>query len=358
MVRAHRSHRVTDIAAQSGLSRATVDRVLHDRPGVRAATVAQVEQAVAELDRQRAQVRLSGRTFLVDLVMQAPDRFAAAVRIALESELPALRPAVFRARFHLSEESDPDHAATLLTAIARRGSDGVILKAPDHPKVTEAVDGLVGAGIPVITFVTDVPFSRRLAYVGADNRAAGATAAYLITRWGARETGGALVTLSSSSFRGEEEREIGFRATMRELAPSLAIHEVTDTDGLDGTMLDAVRAALAAAPDVNAVYSIGGGNTATLAAFRALGRTPEVFVAHDLDGDNRALLRSRQISAVLHHDLRADMRRACRLVMQAQGALPGSPVSVPSAVQVVTPYNEPPGLVEDERDDDRRAVGV
>ena len=273
-------------------------------------------------------MHLSGRTFLVDLVMQAPDRFASAVRGALESELPALRPAVFRARFHLSEESDPVRAASLLAAIGRRGSDGVILKAPDHPVVAEAVDALVDAGLPVLTFVTDVPFSRRLAYVGADNRAAGATAAYLITRWSAPGPAGVLVTLSSSSFRGEEEREIGFRATMRELAPDRAIHEVTDTDGLDSTMLDAVRRALEAEPDVNAVYSIGGGNTATLAAFRSLGRTPEVFVAHDLDGDNRALLRTRQVSAVLHHDLRADMRRACRLVMQAQGALPGSPLSV------------------------------
>ena len=33
-----RPHRVSDIAAQSGLSRATVDRVLHERAGVRAAT--------------------------------------------------------------------------------------------------------------------------------------------------------------------------------------------------------------------------------------------------------------------------------------------------------------------------------
>jgi LacI family transcriptional regulator len=339
---------VGDIAAQAGLSRATVDRVLHGRPGVRAATVAQVEQAVAELDRQRAQVHLSGRTFLVDLVMQAPHRFADAVRRALEAELPALRPAVFRARFHLSEESDPARAAALLEAIGRRGSDGVILKAPDHPEVASAVDALVEAGVPVVTLVTDVPFSRRLAYVGADNRAAGATAAYLVTRWGRDDPGGVLVTLSSSAFRGEEEREVGFRATMRELAPRRAIHEVTDTDGLDETMLAAVGAALETAPDIDAVYSIGGGNTATLAAFAALGRAPHVFVAHDLDGDNRALLRTGRISAVLHHDLRADMRRGCRLVMQAAGVLPGSPLTVPSPVQVVTPYNEPPGLLLDE----------
>ncbi len=85
---APRTHRVVDIAAQAGLSRATVDRVLHGRAGVRAATVAQVEQAVAELDRQQSQVRLSGRSFLVDLVMQTPDRFGTAVRTALEAELP------------------------------------------------------------------------------------------------------------------------------------------------------------------------------------------------------------------------------------------------------------------------------
>jgi LacI family transcriptional regulator len=339
-----RTHRVLDIAAQAGLSRATVDRVLHGRPGVRAATTAQVEQAVAELDRQQSQVRLSGRTFLVDLVMQTPDRFGTAVRTALERELPTLRPAAFRARFRLTEESDAEAAAADLDAIGRRGSDGVILKAPHSPPVVEAVDSLHAAGIPVVTFVTDLPFSRRIAYVGVDNRAAGATAAYLVTQWSASDPGGVLVTLSSAAFRGEEEREVGFRTTLRELAPSRRVVEVTDTDGLDSSMLRAVNEALEADPSLDAVYSIGGGNTATLSAFRAAGHLPTVFVAHDLDEDNRALLRSRQVSAVLHHDLRADMRRACRAILQAQGVIPGAPVSMPSQIHVVTPYNEPSGL--------------
>ncbi len=323
--------------------------MLHGRTGVREATVAQVEQAITELDRQRSQMRLSGRTFLVDLVMQTPDRFGSAVQKALELELPALRPAAFRARFQLSQHTDADRATECLAAIARRGSDGVILKAPDDPRVAEAVDTLASTGIPVVTFVTDLPFSRRVAYVGLDNRSAGATAAYLVSQWSRDHRGEVLVTLSSSSFRGEEEREVGFRATLRDLAPGRTIHEVTDTDGLDSTMFEAVGRVLEGRPSLDAVYSIGGGNTATLRAFRAAGRKPQVFVAHDLDGDNRGLLRSRELSAVLHHDLRADMRRACRLIMQAQGALPGSPVSIPSQVQRVTPYNEPSSLSLTER---------
>lgn len=338
-------YRVREIAEQAGLSEATVDRVLHGRPGVRESTAAEVHRAIAELDRQRSQLRLSGHTLMLDLVMQAPARFSSAVRRSLEAELPLLRPAVLRSRFHLEEESEPVRMARTLTRIARRGSHGVLLKAPDSPVVADAVAGLVDGGIPVVTLFTDVPLSRRVAYVGIDNRAAGATAAYLLTQWSG---GSVLVTVSHSSFRGEDEREIGFRTTLRELAPDRPVRDVTDTGGLDDAMHAAVRQALAQDTGLDTVYSIGGGNRATLAAFAAAGRPVAAFVAHDLDADNTALLRQRRISAVLHHDLRSDMRRACRLVMQAHGVLPGVPRSVPSQIQVVTPYNEPAGLLREE----------
>jgi LacI family transcriptional regulator len=62
--------------------------------------------------------------------------------------------------------------------------------------------------------------------------------------------------------------------------------------------------------------------------------------AHDLDADNRRLLRERRISAVLHNDLRADARLAMRLILEARNVLPSQPVR-PTPVQVVTPYNVP-----------------
>jgi LacI family transcriptional regulator len=310
--------------------------VLNRRPGVRENTRAEVMQAITDLDKQRAQLRLNGRRYLIDVVMQTPERFSDAFRAAIEAELPAFAPAMVRARFHLWEAGSTAQMVDVLGSI--RGSHGVVLKAQDEPEVAEAVDHLVDSGVPVVTYATDVPSSSRSGYVGIDNHGAGVTAAYLMNQWLGQTSSDVLITLSRTVFRGEGEREVGFRSALR--GSGRVIVEVSDSDGIDATNERLVLEALEQHPNVEAVYSVGGGNTATVAAFEALGRICRVFVAHDLDADNRRLLRQGRISVVLHNDLRVDARLAMRLILQERGALPvESPRPVP--IQVITPYNLP-----------------
>jgi LacI family transcriptional regulator len=331
-------YRVREIAQQAGLSEATVDRVLHNRPNVRQSTRLEVEQAIRDLDRQRSQLRLAGRMYLFDVVMQAPQRFSSAFKEAVEAELPALAPAVVRSRFHFRETGSVPAMVETLDRIRTRASHGVIVKAPDTDLVAEAIDRLTAQGIPVVTLVTDVPRSSRIGYVGVDNRDAGATAAYLIDQWLGDSPATVLVTLSSNAFRGEEEREMGFRGEMRRALQGRAVVEIAESEGLDATIEQLVLDALDRNPDIGAVYSIGGGNVATIRAFEQRGRSYRVFIAHDLDEDNRMLLRARKISAVLHHDLRADANLAGRMIIQAHGGMSGVTTAM-STIRVVTPHN-------------------
>jgi LacI family transcriptional regulator len=343
---AHGRYKVREIAQQAGLSEATVDRVLHNRPGVREGTRAEVAQAIADLDKQRSQLRLAGAKYLFDVVMQAPPRFSEAFRDAVEAELPSLAPAVVRTRFHFRETGSVPAMVETLDKLVKRPSQGVIVKAPDTTEVSDAIDRLTEAGIPVVTYATDVPNSSRVGYVGIENRAAGETAAYLLEQWLSDSASSVLVTLSSNAFRGEEEREMGFRGALRRSSgvggsgSQRTLIDISESEGLDTTVERLVLDALERNPDIEAVYSIGGGNMATVRAFEKLGRRYRVFIAHDLDRDNKQLLRDKKISAVLDHDLRSDANLACRMLIQGRGGMSGV-TTVKSPIRITTPYNMP-----------------
>ena len=127
----------------------------------------------ASWKKQQAGVEIQGRKFGIDIVMEAPDRFTDTVRDAFESESLTFLPTIFRSRFHFAEMMRPGDIVQLLDRIRLRGTDGVVLKAPDVAEISAAVARLEQSGIPVVTLVTDLPNAPRTAYAGADNRAAG-----------------------------------------------------------------------------------------------------------------------------------------------------------------------------------------
>ncbi|SDD17500.1 LacI family DNA-binding transcriptional regulator [Paraburkholderia lycopersici] len=332
---------VKEIALQAGLGVATVDRVLNGRAHVREHTKRRVEQAIEELEKQAFQLATAGRKLMIDVVVEAPARFADEIRNALEAELPALHPAVFRPRFVMRETMTTAEVVETLAAIGRRGSHGVLLKARDVPEIAGAIAGLKRRDIPVIAIFTDVPRSGRIAYAGLDNRVAGATAAYLIGQWLGAHAANVLITMSDERFRGEEEREISFRRALRACYPQLALIDASGGHGLDSQTEARVRNVLAAHGEIGAVYSMGGGNTAILRALETQGQAPRCFIGHDLDRDNVALLRAGKVQAILHHDLRQDMRSACQHLMHFHKLLPETAIVPSSAIVVVTPENIP-----------------
>jgi LacI family transcriptional regulator len=328
---------IKDIAFQAGLSTATVDRVINGRVGVRRQTKARVQAAIEELQHQEKAAALSGRIYVFDVIMETPERFSSAVRDAFETEAAAFLPASLRARFHFAERIEDEALASLLQRVRRRGSHGVVLKAADTAAVNAAVAALDQAGVPVVTIATDLPHSARIAYAGADNHAAGETAAYLIGS--TLRNGAVLVTLSSNRFRGEEEREIGFRRLLRERWPDIGVIEVSEGYGKDSATGALVAAALARNPAISAVYSIGGANRSIIGAFDAAHRPIDCYVAHDLDQDNREPLAAGKLNFVLRHNLRADAASVFRAFVNWQNKIGPARGPMLSQLDIVTPYN-------------------
>lgn len=323
------------------MSTATVDRVLNGRAHVSPQTRARVAAAIDELQGQENQLWARGRRMFLDVVVEAPRRFSHEIRRALEEELPGLAPAVIRPRFEFHEKMAEAQTVAVLKRIAMRGSQGVCLKARDLPGIRQAIADLADKGIPVVTVFTDIPASQRLAYSGLDNINAGRTAAYLIAAMRQEPLGAVLMTKSSDLFHGEVERARAFVDELARRCPDLTLIEVSGGGGLNRSTAENVAQALGTGQDIRAVYSMGGGNSAILGTLDRLKIRPDVYVAHDLDRENRSLLRDERINVVLHHELGADMRAAAQAIMRYHKLIPPGGDCLLSGVEIVTPLNMP-----------------
>ena len=333
---------IKEIAQQAGLSTATIDRVLNKRAHVSHQTKARVKAAIAELETQETQLSARGRRMFFDFVVEAPTRFSREVQFAAEHVLTRVSAANCRLRFIAQEIMDEAEVVDALARIAKRGSHGVCLKARDTPLICASVNALVAAGIPVVTLVTDIQAPGRAAYVGLDNQSAGRTAAYLVSTALGAVTGSVLAVRSNDRFLGERERATAFTAALAHMCPNL---RVVDVSGGSGVHFETSRLLAHLVDDLQnlkAVYSMGGGNRTILDIIQQNRLQPSVYIAHDLDQENRALIKRGHLQFILHHDLRTDMQNVFQAFLHTHNLLPDMPIQTISNVQVVTPENIPP----------------
>ena len=90
-----------------------------------------------------------------------------------------------------------------------------------------------------------------------------------------------------------------------------------------------------------AVYSMGGGNHTILNALEQNGLRPDIFIAHDLDKNNRAPMKAGRLSFVLHHDLGVDLENVFHAFLYNHKLTKVPLMTAISNVQVVTPQNVP-----------------
>ena len=321
---------VNDIAREASVSVATVDRVLNNRSGVRQRTreiVLEAAQRVGYIAEASdgpvpSRKREPNDLIRLDFVLPAgANNFIETLRHQIQIQAQA-RPGL-DVRIEAIEGFNPDSLARALLDL-RDQTQGVGVIALDHPTVREAIRSLSAAGAKVVTIASDIHYVPRVAYVGIDNRAAGRLAGHLLGRLiGAQKAGKIALFAGSLSYRGHEEREMGFRHILAEEFPMLQIVELREVRDDSERAYAEASALLDRHPDLAGIYNIGAGNMGIARALKERRRAQSVVcIAHDSVSSEKGLLLDGTLDALIDQNPRVEAREALNILTHAIKGLP------------------------------------
>lgn len=274
MSQARKTRRPTieDLAAQAGVSVATVDRVLNKRHPVREGTARRVLAAAEALGyhatgllRHRLAEAPAQRT-LGFLLQKRDDYFYQALGAELIAATKASRAIDGRALLEFVDELVPTLIAAKLREMGAK-ADALAIVAVDHPHVTAAIAELHERGVPVFALLSDLTAPSRAGFLGIDSRKAGRTAGWVIARTAGRP-GKVGILVGSHRYLGQELAEISFRSYFREHAPDFRLLEPLFNLDDDRIAYEATVDLLHGNSDLVGIYVAGGGMEGVIDALR------------------------------------------------------------------------------------------
>lgn len=340
---------VHDIARHACVSLATVDRVLNERPGVRAETIARVQQAVRDLGYMRD-------VHAANLARQREYRFVFALPETRSKFMEAMAAEVRRCmdtqlaeRCHIEllrlPANDTHQLVTALGRVDPAATDGLALMAPETPRLRDAVVHLRETGVAVVPIVSDLPNSGCGHFVGINNVGAGRTAGLLLGRFAGRRDGTLAVLAGTMTSRDHAERRLGFDQVIREQFPDLAVLPTIECWDRAELVEARARGLLARRDDLVGIYAIGAGNSGLARAVsecagRSGCRRPAVIV-HELTEVSSAALRADLFDAVIAQDVGHIVRSAIRVLRAANEGRPIDPAQERIRTEIFVKENLP-----------------
>lgn len=274
-----------DVAARAGVGSATVDRVINERGNVSKDVSRKVLQAARELGLKRLLPDHYRPTIRIEVILARPELpLIERMRQQFQHLTTTLDSSILIHRTILKDE----RATTIARALLRTSCDAVIVYMPDDPDIHAAVSALKARDIPVVTLISDVPGSDRIAYAGPDHFMSGRSAGYFISRMA--PPGPVAVLCNSREIQSHDQRIRGMEAYLtgrRGFSIAAVVEGRDDRDLSEGL----VRRLFTQRRDIVAIYNVGAGNIGVAAAIRAdiLDARP-VFIGHELTKYSAALL--------------------------------------------------------------------
>lgn len=315
------------IARLAGVSIGSVDRALHDRPGINA----QTKKKILEIARQHGyrpnrlgRILARRKTIELGVILLPTDNpFQDFLMRTIQQAVDELADFGLTAQLYALPQIDATMAARKVRQLVRAGVQGLALEGIEDSDLRQAVDE-AAAGRPVITFNSDLPVSKRLCFVGQDLYRSGQVAADLLCRF-LGGPGKVLILHGSQKVAAHQQRVEGFLEVCRRDFPR--IHIVAVEESLDQNTLgySHTAAVLQQHADLAGIYVVAGGVVGAAQALIDLQFAGKVrLVCNDIIPRTTELIQQGIIDATILQDPATQGQLPIKLLYQmiAEGIAP------------------------------------
>lgn len=294
---------IREIAKTLGISIGTVDRALHDRPGISAETRASVLRTAKSLAyRPNLAARYLSSRKELRIGVALPRQIASFWNLVRDGIQDAARPlettgvkVLYRSYPHLGDGEEEAFELSLQEDI-----HGLVIAPGEPDKLKSLIRRAHERGIAVLCVNTDAPGTARLSAVAVDPVTSGSLVAELMGRFLQGRGRVALVTGLRTTTDHALKLE-AFRKTVEETSPNLEIAEIVEAHDDAKEAYQKCRDLLARAPEVTGVYVTTANSLPVLRALEDEGRLGRVtVVATDLFPALLPHIRSQHVAATIH----------------------------------------------------------
>lgn len=322
---------IAEIAKRCNTSIGTVDRALNNRSGIHSETKDFILQTAKEMGYQTNPIagalsrKKSIRLGIVYCENHAD--FYDYVNRGIEQAAKELLIYGVEVTKWKTKNLSWEEQLELLESIDLNSYDGFAINSAGMQ--TDAIlNHIVDLGIPVLTFNTDAPATKRFCYIGANARQAGNLAGELIGKLMGQEGKVAALGsfLATNSFI---ERFIGFYEVIQREYPKITLCPFSECFNDTKSAYHETLRVLEKESDIKALYITGSaGTVGAIEAIKEIGRKDMILVGYDITEPTIQALKEGWCTAVLYQDPYFQGYHAVKVLAKhmLEGFVPRSPL--------------------------------
>lgn len=296
------------LAEICGVSRATVDRVIHNRGKVAPEVEQRIRRAAEQYGFQPNQV---GKALAR---ARNPIKIGVLVHLSRIEFFQELLEGIYAGQKEVhalggeviikeQRDFDAEGQIRLLDEMIAEGVNGIALPPAQSSRLCDRLNSLSQSGIPIVTYNTELEGLNKLCHVGVDNVQGGRISAYLMNLLLCGNGGKVLLISGHQTQQSNYQREDGFRLECASRFRNIEVAAVKMNADEEKKAYDITMQTIREIPDLDGIYMISNGLEGTCRALEDCGMAGKIqVVACDLVPVARKYLEKGVLQFVIDQD--------------------------------------------------------